>query len=301
MAAETIVELAAGPLRLALNPAVGGSIAAFDWTCGEDRRPILRRCGEGGASVLDSACFPLVPYVNRIRGGRFTFRGREVTLKPNMAGDPSPLHGQGWLSPWEVEAADERSAVLSFRHEPGEWPWPYRAVQSVALDEGGLSLRLVCHNSGSEPMPCGLGAHPYFPCGAQTRIYTDVESAWTVDDKVLPVEKVPAEGRYQLWDRPVCARGLDNGFTGWAGIARFEDPDWPFELELSSPGTRFFQLYSPPEGGIFVAEPVTHANAALNAPEAEWPELGMRVLEPGEAMGLDMRLDVRSKSARGSG
>ena len=43
MAAETIVELAAGPLRLALNPAVGGSIAAFDWTCGEDRRPILRR------------------------------------------------------------------------------------------------------------------------------------------------------------------------------------------------------------------------------------------------------------------
>ena len=54
----------------------------------------------------------------------------------------------------------------------------------------------------------------------------------------------------------------------------------------------FFQLYSPADGGIFVAEPVTHANAALNAPEAQWPELGMRVLEPGEAMRLDMRLEV---------
>jgi aldose 1-epimerase len=41
-----------------------------------------------------------------------------------------------------------------------------------------------------------------------------------------------------------------------------------------------------------VAEPVTHANAALNAPEAEWPELGMHVLEPGAEMRLDMRLDV---------
>ena len=38
---------------------------------------------------------------------------------------------------------------------------------------------------------------------------------------------------------------------------------------------------------------MTHANAALNAPEAEWPELGMRVLEPGGEMSLSMRLDVR--------
>jgi aldose 1-epimerase len=40
---------------------------------------------------------------------------------------------------------------------------------------------------------------------------------------------------------------------------------------------------------------VTHANAALNAPESEWPKLGMRVLDPGEAMSLDMRLDVIPK------
>ncbi len=73
------------------------------------------------------------------------------------------------------------------------------------------------------------------------------------------------------------------------------DPDWPYELRLSSPQAKFFQIYSPPEGGIFVAEPVTHANAALNAPESEWPELGMRVLDPGETMSLDMRLEVIPK------
>ncbi|HYC66575.1 MAG TPA: hypothetical protein VEA98_00005, partial [Brevundimonas sp.] len=59
------------------------------------------------------------------------------------------------------------------------------------------------------------------------------------------------------------------------------------------------QLYSPAGGGIFVAEPVTHANAALNAPEAEWAELGMQVLEPGEEMRLDMRIDVRAVARRG--
>ena len=45
------------------------------------------------------------------------------------------------------------------------------------------------------------------------------------------------------------------------------DPDWPYQVRLSSPDARFFQLYSPGEGGIFVAEPVSQANAALNATE----------------------------------
>jgi aldose 1-epimerase len=64
---------------------------------------------------------------------------------------------------------------------------------------------------------------------------------------------------------------------------------------MSSRDADFFQLYSPPTGGIFVAEPVTHANAALNAPEEDWAELGMRVLEPGEQMKLDMRIEVLPK------
>ena len=41
-----------------------------------------------------------------------------------------------------------------------------------------------------------------------------------------------------------------------------------------------------------MAEPVSHANAALNAPEIEWEKLGIKVLECGEAMGLTMRIDV---------
>jgi aldose 1-epimerase len=255
----------------------------------------LRKCHTPLEKVLDACCFPLVPYVNRIRGGRFSFRGREVTLRPNMAGDPSPLHGQGWLNPWTVERQDAATAVLTYRHEPGEWPWSYEARQEFSLDQGGLSVRLTCRNTSGEPMPCGLGEHPYVGCGPQTRIDTKVGCAWTIDEHVLAVAKVPAEGRYDLRDRLVCGQDLDNGFGDWGGEARMADPDWPYDVRLSSPEAKFFQLYSPPDGGIFVAEPVTHANAALNHPESEWPQLGMRVLEPGEAMSLDMRLDVIPK------
>ncbi len=295
MRSGSTVELAAGPLRLVLSPSIGGSISTFQWA-GEGRsRGILRKCNEPLEKILDAASFPLVPYVNRIRGGSFIFRGREVRLAPNMAGDPSPLHGQGWLGAWTVEEQGEARAVLSYDHPAGEWPWEYEAGQHFELDERGLSVGLTCRNRGSEPMPCGLGQHPYFDCGAETRIDTTVTHAWTIDANVLPVEEVVADGRYDLRERLVCGQDLDNGFSGWNGEARMSDPDWPYDVILSSLQARFFQLYSPSQGGIFVAEPVTHANAALNAAEGQWEELGMRVLEPGETMRLDMRIELDPK------
>ena len=288
--------LRAGKLRLDVRHDLGGSIAGFHWVDGAGERPILRQSPATLDQVLEAACFPLVPFVNRIRGGAFTFRGREVRLPLNMAGEPSPIHGQGWQNPWTVDWSDERNASLSYRHEAGDWPWTYEATQHFVLDHGGLSLRLTCRNRSAEPMPCGLGQHPYFPCGPETRIDTDVAVAWTIDAKVLPVDKVPATGRYDLNDRLVCGQDLDNGWGGWGGSASLFDPNWPYAVTLSSPEAKFFQLYSPASGGICVVEPVTHANAALNAPEAEWPELGMRVLEPGEEMSLDMRLEVGPKA-----
>jgi aldose 1-epimerase len=282
-------------LELELSPCIGGSISRLSYLAAGDRRSILRECHTPLENVLEAANFPLVPFVNRVRDGSFSFRGRSVSLAPNMAGDPSPLHGQGWLNPWQVDSASGSEAVLSYRHEPGEWPWAYEAKQHVRLEAGVLSVRLTCRNSSNDAMPCGLGQHPYFPCGERTRIETNVSHVWTIDEHVLPVDKVPASGRYDLSDRLICGQDLDHGFGGWSGRALIDDPDWPYELELSSPEARFFQIYSPASGGFFVAEPVTHANAAMNSPEPDWPELGLRVLEPGEEMRLDMRLEARSK------
>jgi aldose 1-epimerase len=288
-----LLTLSSGPLELQLEPPLGGSIAALSYSSPEGERiPCLRGVGEKSADPLDHACFPLVPFANRVRGGRFVFRGRGVALRPNLKGDPSPLHGQGWLSPWEVVSAGTTEAELAFRHAAGEWPWTYEARQHFALDPEGLTVILSCTNEADEPMPCGLGQHPYFHCTKETRIDMDVGCAWTADERVLPVEKVPAEGEYSLRDRLICGQGLDNGFGDWRGAARIETPGMPFRIELSSPDARFFQLYSPPSGGFFAAEPVGHANAALNAPEQEWPALGLRVLAPGETMSFAMRIGV---------
>ena len=171
------------------------------------------------------------------------------------------------------------------------------ARQHFRLGADGLQLTLECHNVSDAPMPCGLGFHPYFPCGSETRIRTDVTEVWTVDEQILPVAVEPPAGRYAIADDPVCGRGLDNGYGGWSGRAVLSDPGWPFDIEMTSPQARFFQLYSPPGGGFIAAEPVGHANAALNEPEEEWTALGIQILEPGEKAVLDARIAVRPKPA----
>lgn len=287
--------LVSGSLELELVPALGGGIARLDHTEGARRTPVLRESPDPLNNILDAACFPLVPFANRIRGGCFRFRGREIRLEPNLPGDPSPLHGQGWTSPWRVESSSDTEAVLAFDHRAGEWPWAYESRQHFRLGEDWLELRLSCRNTSGDIMPCGLGLHPYFNCGPETRLQTEVEEVWTVDSNVLPVARVPATGRYDISDGPICRRDLDNGYGGWSGRAIITDPGWPFELDLSSADARYFHVYSPPQGGSFAAEPVGHANAALNQPEENWPALGIQLTEPAQEIDLEMRLDLRFK------
>jgi aldose 1-epimerase len=284
--------LRAGSLEVELSPAIGGSILRFERIVDGQRQSLLRGADAAITRALDAACFPLVPFANRIRGGSFDCDGRTIVLQPNMAGDPSPIHGQGWQAEWQVVDLAQDQATLSYRHAAGEWPWDYEARQSIRLDADGLSLELTCRNTSATRMPCGLGFHPYYPCTRDTVLDTHVASAWTVDAATLPVDNVPATGRYDLRDRRICGQALDNGFDGWGGTATMTWPGQSAWLRLSSPDAGRFQVYSPEQGGLFVAEPVQNANAALNAPQEQWLQLGLTLLEPGQSKGLHARFDV---------
>ena len=78
------------------------------------------------------ACFPLVPYSNRIRGGRFEFAGRTVQL-PSRPEDPHHEHGHGWRHPWTVVRHEASTIVLRYRHAADSWPWSYEAEQEITL------------------------------------------------------------------------------------------------------------------------------------------------------------------------
>ena len=169
-AARDRISLRAGRAETELSRR-GGCITAFRWH-EKDRAIDWMRPAPSGEDFAptDAACFPLVPYSNRIRDGRFAFEGKPYQLALNFPPEPHSIHGHGWQRGWAVAAQDDASATLAFDFpaDGNDDPWPaaYRAEQCFRLDEDSLSVEIAVTNRGSQNMPVSLGLHPYFPRSA---------------------------------------------------------------------------------------------------------------------------------------
>lgn len=275
--------LEAGAMRMAFDPELGGAILSLT----HDGRDVLRPTPDGATDVLEAACFPLVPYANRIADGRFEFGGRTAALSRNMAGQAHPLHGDGWRGAWEVEARGGDVTELSFEPAATEWPWRYRARQTFRLAPNALTVELEVANLDAAPGPFGLGLHPYFPHSPTARLTTRTTGLWFVSDDLLPVEHIPTSP----WIAGAAlrsARLLDHCHSGWDGAARIDlGPGLP-SLDLTAPPELgWLHLYAPPDQEFFCVEPVSHAPNAVNM--ADPIAQGVRILGPGETLKSWMR------------
>ena len=72
--------------QLTLDPWRGGAIRDFSWRGQDIFRPTP---ADAGDDPFDVACFPMVPYANRVANGRFNFAGRAVQLETKLAGRSS--------------------------------------------------------------------------------------------------------------------------------------------------------------------------------------------------------------------
>lgn len=278
--------LQAGELRMSFDPDLGGAILSLS----HEGQDLLRPADGAAADVLDTACFPLAPYANRIADGRFTYAGRKAELSRNMAGQVHPLHGEGWRAAWRLEDADATSATMTFQPAATEWPWRYRARQSFRLNPHGLMAELAVTNLDDAAGPFGLGFHPYFPHSSTARLTAQTTGMWIPTPDLLPVEHVTTAP----WSTgaPVrTERLIDHCYTGWRAPARIDlGPGRPALSLTASPEMRWLHVYAPPDQDLFCVEPVSHAPNALNMrdPQAQ----GVQRLDPGETLAVWMRLDL---------
>ncbi len=294
----TVITLRADRSRVGIAPGIGGSIAHYHWIDGVRRHDWLRPAGPAdlAAGTADRlACFPLVPFSNRIRGGRFAFGGHAVVLPLNHRPQPHAMHGHGWKAAWlAVEHSDERIA-LEYDHPADDWPFPYRARQEFLLTADELRLTLSIENRGRETMPAGLGFHPYFPRTARCRLSARVDAMWATDAEVMPTTLVDADPRLGKGDGlPIGERALDNVFTGWRRQATIFWPERRARLVLDADAPLgFLVVYAPAGKSYFCAEPVSHCTDAFNLAAQGRADTGMLTLEPGASVSAVVRLRPR--------
>lgn len=276
--AQALVTLQAAGQSLALVPGLGGGIAHWRLRRGGGWHELLRPWSGASEDRYTLASFAMLPWSNRISHGGFRHRGCFHAMAPNRAGEPYPIHGDGWLQPWSVAAQDARSVELrlSSDHFRGS-PYRFDAVQRFTLLDDGLAQSIsVCHR-GAGPLPYGLGLHPWFPRTAQGSVTARVAGVWLCGDDPIPT----AATRHLPpgWDlnagAPMHGSLIDNACFGWDGVATIAWPEHGLALRLSmaplqAPQGRldpaYCLVYRPPVGEAFCFEPISQPIDAFHLP-----------------------------------
>jgi len=257
-----------GDWRATIEPELGGSILSLTFR----GQPVLRPTNAVG-DVRATACYPTIPYANRIAHGKFSWGGKTYKLPFNTPSSPHPIHGVGWRQPWSVGQQGESACDLLLDFKPdNEWPFPFAAKQRIALGATGLSVRVTLTNKALQDAPLGFGFHPFFVARGGDRINFTAKGIYKNSADLLPdgfIAKGPG------WDLKVDERPLDNDFGDWGGEALITADKGPtFLLVADMPMLR---IYTPVKQPYFAVEPVSHGADAINRG-------GMPPIKPGESV-----------------
>ncbi len=287
-APEDAVFIESGPLTLELWPSIGGCVAAFSWQHAGRCIELMRRATPRGLPERDGrelASFPLFPFSNRVKDGRFSFQGRDVELLRNTPPD-HPIHGHVWQRPSTLVAKTANAAELVCRYPGGDWPWAYTARQTFSLSSAALTVELELKNDGASPMPCGFGMHPYYERTEGVRLQARAPVRWVGNQYLLPEwsEPTPEAWNFTAPRELSPLAEMDGCFGEFGGSARLEWPEKATALDIEAdPIFGVLICYVPKGRDFFCLETVSNVNDAFNLASRGVHGNGTIVLAPGES------------------
>jgi aldose 1-epimerase len=282
---ETFV-LGRGNTRVAVIPAAGGRIAQCSFFDGMAWLPILHDAADTPIEERDPlgwGCYAMVPWPNRISGGRMRFEGQHFDLPRN---DPAgAIHGLGFAVPWNVDWRTPAAIGMSLALDAAGWPWPAQASQRVDVSDDEVRLSLEIRASGGARFPAGCGWHPWFSrtLGGETdlRVLVDADERLELAS-VVPTERaVPVDGDYDLRSYTAIGdRRLDDCYRGVRGPIRLRWGAAELTMRLS-PNLTYAVVYTPAQA--ICVEPQTCAIDAFNLDAAGTPA-GTAIVDAGRPL-----------------
>lgn len=291
---DVAIELRAGAARLRIAPALGGRVTACVLEDQDGKpHPVLQPYPETHDDLdawAKGGMYPLVPYNGRIRDSVLVHGGREWRLRPHGEG-PHTLHGIAQRRPWQLVAADRDCAWMRYTHDPdADWPWAFEAELGLQLEPRALVTQVALRNTGSGPMPGGIGLHPYLVHDGREALRYQAGATWPFDEDYLgePFDAPAAPVSPRIVTPSMFAAGEVTLFhPRWAGPAEMG------KLRLQGAGALTQLVLHRPAGAPYVCvEPVSHVPDGFNLSARGHGGTGTRVLAPGQALegGLVIRV-----------
>ncbi len=187
-------------------PDFGAALSRLDYVGGVDAvpvpvlRPFVPDEEDTAPRPNQLACFPLVPWSNRMDGG-FTCDGQTYQIPPNRPDIPYPMHGDGWKLPWEVVMASDTQVVLILDRRAGT-PFSYHAQLSYSLAGRAVHVSLEVINVGPVPLPFGLGLHPWIPRTPGVTLQAPARQVWLATEDSMPTHAAQGDSHNESTVQP---------------------------------------------------------------------------------------------------
>ncbi len=292
-----VIELSCDGATAELLPEYGGRLHQLSVPVGGRAEPLLTSPDDVRryrTEPIQGGSFPMAPWPNRIREGRFTWRGREYALE--TSGGPNTIHGLVADAEWSVVARTARVCEMAVRLDE-RWPWAARAWQRFELAPGQLRMKMEVR-SDREEFPAGCGWHPWFRRHVrgtdEVRVQAPATRRYLIDEHLPTGTVVEPAGAFDLRELTALGeRRLDDCYAGLRGPVVI---DWgAVRLEITTACSEpHLMVYSPAEAVCI--EPQTCAPDAFNLAAAGVAGTGFAVAAPGRAVSISCtwRWETRS-------
>lgn len=282
-----LVTISSGTIEVEVLPALGARLHRLRGF----GRDLLRTPDDLRAHAREPmfwGSYVMAPWCNRLEAGVPVAVGSRRVALPSNFPDGSAIHGQVFARPWEfdgdgaftIQGGGPIRGRRAVRRGDG-WPWEYEVRQRINVVDGSLRLDHALTNLSGEPMPAGLGIHPWFRRPLRLAIRGARVHPLNVATEPEPV---PVRGVFDLREMRDVPDDLDGC---WADLA---DP--PVELHWPAAGIRARLRVAAPSLYVVAASPA-HLDAVGVEPQTHAPH-GLRRLLNGEPGGLTMLEPGRS-------
>ena len=290
--ADYVLRLAGGAVEVELLPRLGGRLHRLR-AFGHD---VLRTPASTAAYATDPffwGSYVMAPWCNRLPALPTAIGARTVALPANYP-DGTAIHGQVVGKSWAVDA----DGSLVVRGGGDGWPWPYEVRQRVTVERSVLRILVTLTNLADDAMPAGMGLHPWFLKPLHVRLAASSVAPSNLDPHSV-LEAV--SGPFDLRVMAPLAPDLD---ASWADL---DDPPlelrWPpfgigATVRARSSAALSVAIASPEAVDGVAIEPQTHLPGGLRRLLDGDPH-GLRLLDPGSALTLDVELEFAETGSTG--
>jgi aldose 1-epimerase len=288
--------LSAHDFKAVLVPECGGLVRSLMWSHAGRTHDLLYAAPDKPllpSTIHWFGLWPLVPFANRAFGATLLDGDRRIDLPRNDPRDPAgTIHGFGWQAPWALAERSGEAATMVHRRTEGPDPYRYEARMGVRLDPGAVTIDLSVTNEADEPLPYGIGLHPWFDRDADTEVRCEAARIMRLAPDYRPLRAVPVPPDLDLKRRRAVPRETEfvASYVGASGEAEIVWPDRGLALRLESSATlRCPLVWMPADAPYFCIEPQSHAVGAPSEAVAK-AVTPLARLSPGETLSGRVRL-----------